>query len=178
VTKSLYVIGGPGVGKSTAMRLAFPTMVGASPYKPAGFKLLRLTALGPGETMLGVWREDFPGTDGLSMAVLPEAVRWASEEPLPRAVVGEGQRLANVDFFLALAERSELTIAHLTASPEDLAARREGRTQNSQWQAAATTRAANVAAKARSYGLRVLDLDTSDIPAYGIAFWLSGKFSD
>ncbi|QDH93061.1 hypothetical protein QDA02_gp03 [Microbacterium phage Margaery] len=157
MTDSLYLLGAPGVGKSTAMSWVINHL--GLDIAPDNTRIQgRLTGHGlfewtTGETMgvyLGKHREDFPGTDGLSMAVAPDARAWAStlrrdrEEGL-RYVFGEGQRLGNVGFLTALAEHTWLTVVLLTASQIAMDARRadRGSTQSPSWMQGAETQARN-----------------------------------
>jgi adenylate kinase family enzyme len=151
VTVALYLIGPPGVGKSSALavlqrRLAFdpPTLLWGSLLRGQVWRRAGLTA----GIRLGVPRDKFGGTDGLSMGVHPQAVDWAQNGRLPKALVGEGQRLATVAFLSSLAERCDLTVAHLTASQDTLDARcaARGSNQAPAWRMGAAHRAANLAA--------------------------------
>jgi hypothetical protein len=82
------------------------------------------------------------------MGVHPQAVDWAQNGRLPKALVGEGQRLATVAFLSSLADRCDLTVAHLTASQDTLDARcaARGSNQAPAWRMGAAHRAANLAA--------------------------------
>lgn len=176
MTKALYVIGAPGVGKSTALLHLFPCMKGSAAHAVPEYPLLKLTALGPGTAMLGVWRNDFPGTDGLSMAVLPQAVEWARCAPaLPKILIGEGQRLANLRFLVELHDRPdvELTVVYLYAKAEEMTKRRAHRTQNQQWVKAASTRAFNVMRQCDEYGITTMPLNTEGAPPHAVAAWMS-----
>lgn len=153
----LYVVGEPGVGKSTFTACLLDDLgLKVGPY----VKLLGLLSghplVGPpGSALnsgmyLGRRRAQFPGTDALSMGVQPDAVAWLSQAPsLPDLIVGEGQRLGNVGFLDAGLSRVDSTVIHLVG--EDVAAlRREARGtgQNEGWVRASRTRAANFAAAA------------------------------
>ncbi|AWY05258.1 hypothetical protein SEA_MEMENTOMORI_3 [Microbacterium phage MementoMori] len=157
MTDALYLLGAPGVGKSTVMRGVIDHL--GLDVNPDNYRIhKRLTGHGlfewtTGETMgvyLGKHREEFPGTDGLSMAVAPDAREWAAtlrrdREEGVRYVFGEGARLGNVGFLTALAEHTWLTVVHLTADEDALTARRDerGSAQRPSWMRGATTAAAN-----------------------------------
>jgi hypothetical protein len=143
--RAAYVIGAPGVGKTTALELAFPAVAPAE-RAPGPFGLLWLTPIAGG-WRLGRPRARFSGTDALAMNVHPQAVAWALAAPMPEVVVGEGQRLATAAFLDALRSRGTVRLIHLTADPLELERRRAGRGQNETWVRAATTRAANLAAE-------------------------------
>lgn len=165
---ALYLIGGPGVGKSTVLAAAFPPLPDQE-YRPPDHPLLWLTPTAGGATMLGRWRDRFPGTDALSYGVHPQAVTWAQHAELPAVLVGEGQRLGTVQFLTALAARTPTRVVWLRAHPTTLAARRNGRTQNPAWVAAAETRAANLAANLAAAGVPVGTIDTTTISAARVA---------
>lgn len=173
MTRSLYVLGAPGVGKSTLVKmwrevngwvtLSDPrTLLGAlkghTMVSPDG---------DPSGVYLGRQRDLYPGTDALSMAVAPHARAWA--EGLGASdvemVVGEGARLGNVGFLRALAENSELTLVLLMASETALTARREGRgsTQSPSWMRGAATGALNAYTAAEGLATEAHVIDTSEI---------------
>lgn len=140
--RALYVVGPPGVGKTTAVNGAFPAL--GAPEKVG--ELMWVQPIRDG-LRLGRDRASFGGTDALGMAVHPEACRWAEWAPLPDYVVGEGQRLATRQFLGTLAQRGGLRVVHLVADPEVLAERRRGRTQNAAWVRGSETKAARIAAQ-------------------------------
>lgn len=168
--RSVYLVGAPGVGKSTLMtRLLAAWFV--LPDEPLN-GLLRghpLVSRSDGETpgvYLGRQRRSYPGTDALSMGVSPDAVTWAAFHPLPAVVLGEGARLGTGKFLGTLAARTDLLLVHLRADPEALAARRAGRgsDQNEAWTRGVRTAARRAADQAAAWpGVRVLDLDTTSL---------------
>jgi len=174
VTRAIYVIGAPGVGKSTATWGAFPAAPGAPFWSPEGYPMVKLTGCQGGVLQLGKYRPAFPGTDALGMAVVTQATSWVANTPpneLPSVLVGEGARLANLRFLGALHRRGDvyLTVVHLTAADRSLATRRSGRTQNASWVKGATTRAYNLAAELRTQGFEVMAWDTTDAdPLYAV----------
>jgi energy-coupling factor transporter ATP-binding protein EcfA2 len=93
----LYLIGEPGVGKSTL----FEYLTRELPYEEA------LTPFAHRVYDCGVWelgrrRENFSGTDALSMSVQPK-VEQLLEGIHPKLVMAEGDRLANDRFYKYLA---------------------------------------------------------------------------
>lgn len=184
MTDSLYLLGAPGVGKSTAMAAFLDTRDLAVAPDPSRIKG-KLTGHGlygvlSGETRgiyLGRMREEFPGTDGLSMAVAPDARAWAAtlsrqHEGGMQYVVGEGQRLGNPGFLTALAENTWLTVVLLTATPEALTARREdrGSTQSPSWMQGAATQARNTFdAMVKGPINRAVEIDTTALTPDEIA---------
>lgn len=103
----LYIIGEPGVGKSTLVA----AMTEGLPYDETDspFPFRRYDC---GVTELGKRREDFSGTDALALNVQPTVVAYL-EAVQPKLVLAEGDRLANQKFFNAL-EKLGYTV-HVTA---------------------------------------------------------------
>jgi ribose 1,5-bisphosphokinase PhnN len=174
----VYVIGPPGAGKSTLMAeltkncARFPSE-GVIPHEA----LVRGHDVVGAE--LGRRRDDFPGTDALSMSIMPRA-RQFLEAHYYRLVLGEGNRLGNAAFMQAAKDAGyNVTLVHLTAADEVLKVRRAGRTQNSQWARGAAKQAANLAQNA---DCKVIELDADRtvqelaeelflaVPALGVIF--------
>jgi GTPase SAR1 family protein len=180
VTTAIYIIGGPGVGKSTVMAELM------SGWEPGEY--VRLTereffghylehpVLGRG-LYLGRLREQYPGTDALSLSVQPQALKWAESISSDLTMVfGEGSRLANLAFLSALGRQTQLLVVHLTAGEEIARERRSQRpddgnwktgqrdTQSEVWVRAQTSRAANLAKALRDRArfLNIVDIDTTD----------------
>jgi len=113
----VYVIGMPGVGKSTAVATAMDllgwqvTEERATPFAH--------TVYDSGAIQLGRNRAHFSGTDALSMSVSPLAVEFMRTLPAP-LVLGEGDRLGTAKFLLAVAVMPDviLEVVHLEAPPQ------------------------------------------------------------
>lgn len=126
----LYIIGVPGSGKTTLMRqlvLGRRRRVIAKPFAH--------TMYADGLVQLGRDREQFGGTDALSMSVQPQVVAALEAQAWPR-VVAEGDRLANPSFFAAARNAGyEVDVALLDAAPELAAERRaeRGSDQSDSW---------------------------------------------
>lgn len=127
MTTSVYLLGEPGVGRSTVMgELLSPWSVGPAVVlrgdlvgEPFGDQD-RIRGL-----HLGVRRGHRSGTETLPGTALADAVAWAHlTRALPRWVLGEGARLAHHRFLAALSTRGPLLVVHLTASPKVCASRR------------------------------------------------------
>lgn len=184
----VYLVGAPGVGKSTVMAVLtaglhrVPRVSGQLRYDGL------YPATAPPQTPrcvgveLGARREKFSGTDALGMAVNPDAIGWISDttEPL---VLGEGARLANARFLLAAVMAGyRLHLVHLSADPAVLAARRaqRGSNQNPAWLRGAETRARRImdsmqvdASLHRIYTERltpqeIADLLVKEVPVLGV----------
>lgn len=101
--KVVYLIGAPGSGKSTALRLA--TEHWSLHYEMKEPFAHRVYDEG---IVLGRGAGPFPGTDTLSMSVNPLAIDFVRSRR--GLCVGEGDRLANRKFFRAC---GSLTLIHL-----------------------------------------------------------------
>lgn len=180
MTKSVYLIGPPGVGKSTLMERLLSGYERLHPMKHVGPP--RTTALvyepliGPGDqeptgVSLGYRRQSFSGTDALGMSVNPQAIAWV-ESGAARAwaeVWGEGARLANKAFLRALDRHTELTVIELVAPWAELTARcrERGSDQADSWRRGAGTRAAKLASQLMMDGVRVHTVD-ADRPVFDV----------
>ncbi len=149
----VYLVGPPGVGKTTLMaELTKHCRRGARTKPFAHDHLLRpdpatgLWSSDPVAIELGKQRDAFSGTDALSMSVQPLAVDWIIGRP-HTLVLGEGARLATVGFLGAAAVSGyDVHLVHLEASPATLDVRRVGRgsSQSPQWMRGAETRARRI----------------------------------
>ncbi|UDL16200.1 hypothetical protein SEA_KOZIE_4 [Microbacterium phage Kozie] len=180
MTDSLYLLGAPGVGKSTALAGVLDRLGLVTTPEPSrlhgtlrGHALIEHASGAVVGAYLGVMRPQFPGTDALSMAVSPHAREWVAslgehgESHAPRRIVGEGARLGTVGFLGDLGAATTLTLIHLRADDNRLEARRDGRgsTQSPAWMRGAATRARNayLGAIAADAPARFADIDTSDL---------------
>lgn len=127
--KVLYLIGEPGIGKTSAMR-ELTDRLGPSVEmtKPFAHRMGDLWA------EMGRRRGTFSGTDSLSMSVQPLAIEWLRSRPAP-LVLGEGDRLGNASFFDQVSTFADLRIVGLVGAPGVAARRRElrGSEQDPQW---------------------------------------------
>lgn len=114
--RTIYLIGAPGAGKSTAMKRALEIRRWGQPTE----KLTPIPHLdyGAGLIQLGRVRETgFSGTDALGMAINPRAIEFIESRPAA-IVIGEGDRLANAGFLSAADRTGILTIVWLDVPPE------------------------------------------------------------
>jgi energy-coupling factor transporter ATP-binding protein EcfA2 len=143
--KLLYVIGEPGVGKTTLVRAVtqLPCEVQTKPY-------ISWTHYTDKACQLGYDRKPFGGTDALGMAAQNHVLAWLNTKPY-RYILGEGDRLANMKFLKAVEEIGyDVTLAVLTCSPELLERRRAKRNaqldkkQDEKWLKTRTTKVTNL----------------------------------
>lgn len=132
MTRSVYLLGEPGVGKSTVMRHLLEGWT-AGPYERWTSREMFGHYLAHPEqghgAYLGHLRPEYPGTDALSLSVAPQALIWLASLPLLGLdyVFGEGARLAHASFLAELGAQTELTVVYLTAPAEVAAERRLAR---------------------------------------------------
>lgn len=171
MTKSVYLIGGAGAGKSTFMAELL-NLLGAqlgplqdlhSARNAKALVTLRGHAFRDG-LYLGRMRDEFPGTDGLDRASSTTAVQWLQMGRLPHRIVGEGATLATRPFLTELSERTELLVLHLMA-PLDI--RRERGVQRGSNQAetflqGTATRSSNLAEALLKTRATVVPIDTTN----------------
>lgn len=133
--KLIYLIGEPGVGKTTTMR-ELTSQLGPAVQvdKPLAHRI------GAGWMELGKQRGLFSGTDALSMSVQPTAIVWLkrlAERNEVGTVLGEGDRLGTASFLDAVERFAEVRLVVLTAAPGVAEQRRDSRGQtfafNPQW---------------------------------------------
>lgn len=114
--RTIYLIGAPGSGKSTALKRALEIRRWGDPVQ----KLEPIPHLdyGAGLIQLGRVRETgFSGTDALGMAINPRAIEFLESRPA-NIVLGEGDRLANAGFLGAADRTGVLTLIWLDVPPE------------------------------------------------------------
>lgn len=165
MTRSVYILGGSGSGKSTAMaHLLDGWAIG--PYtKWTTKEMFGHTVCHPSKGLgayLGHLRDAYPGTDALSLSVQPQALLWLDAVPLLGLdwVFGEGVKLSNPTFLAKLASVTDLTVVYLDLDPEEAARRRAargGKQMTERWATATFSRARNAAQACREAGIRVVE---------------------
>jgi hypothetical protein len=167
VTRSIYIIGAPGSGKSTAMAQLLEGWA-MGPYTRWQREIyghyLEHPERGRG-AYLGHLRPEFPGTDALSLSAGPRAVEWLDALPLLGLdwVLAEGARLAHMGFLLALNEATDLTVVYLDVDPEVAAQRRidrGGKQLSEKFCKTMTTKSANIYKGCKEAGITIV----KDVP--------------
>ena len=143
--KVIAIGGEPGSGKSTLMKRVIKHFALEPKYD--SFKLV------PYLTkdyifVLGKYEEGevFSGTDRMSMAVQPEAVKFLASLPTESVVIYEGDRLFNNSFLEHCLENYGLDIIYLKTTKEVRQERykERGSNQNETWLQGRETKVANI----------------------------------
>lgn len=161
--RALFIVGAPGVGKTSAVRLG----LGADPFtvpKPR-WTIGRDGAVWAAGHYLG---QTFDGADTVPYNGAREALTFWERKATARLTIFDGDRFSNeaaiAHVEAALGEANVLCV-HLTAGGSVLDARRaaRGSKQNASWMAGRVTKASNVATRFQSLGRLALALDTSSL---------------
>jgi pantothenate kinase len=145
----IIVMGEPGTGKTTLVR---EVMKLTGPWQNyfTEFKLVPFHGNKNKCVILGKYEEGetFAGTDRMSMAVQPEAVKFLAEcnEKGVQAILFEGDRLTNVSFLENCLDNYDTSIIYLDVSPESREARyvERGSNQSEQFIRGRVTKYANI----------------------------------
>lgn len=158
VSRLVYIIGEPGVGKTTALEIycgRFFPVDDADPIPHRAWLDRDRLAF----VTLGRHRPPFSGTDTLSLGIQPRAVAWLTSPGAPDLVIAEGDRLANAKFFDAIVDSGRrLDVVHLTLDPATAEARRDARgsTQDPAWIKGRRTKVERLS---RDYWATLIDTD-------------------
>lgn len=149
MAKVVYLCGAPGTGKTTlTRRLLEHYGVDKTPLTDSAWPLVPFHSDGKGLFVLGKYEdgEVFSGTDRMSMAVQPEAIKFIDGLPDNATVFGEGDRLFTNSFMQHCNENHNLSIYLLTTT-EDVRLERykeRGSNQNETWLAGRLTKIRNI----------------------------------
>jgi GTPase SAR1 family protein len=167
VTKSVYIIGSAGAGKSTFTQQLLDNL-GAKLGPLEDLHSLRnakalVTLRGhrwPGGIYLGCMRDEYPGTDGLDRASSPVGAQWLNEGDVPDVLVAEGATLATRPFLTALAQDTDLMLVHLVVEEfvRELRFMERGSSQDERFVQNTVTRSANLF---RDIDCQKIEVDTS-----------------
>lgn len=115
--KLIGIVGEPATGKTTLVRAVLKRL--GNEYTPFKYRLVYGRQYPSGLFVLGIYRdgEMFGGTDRLSMAVQPDAIRFLKKVPDHATVLFEGDRLTRAGFLRAAGEGLLLFV--LEASPSE-----------------------------------------------------------
>lgn len=184
-TRSLYLIGHAGAGKSTFMGELLAELgvqlgplveiAGKANVKKIVYLRGHYTTDGEG-LYIGRMRDYYPGTDGLERTTSPVGDMWLrGDDPKPRWIISEGNTLATEAFLHALHDTTAAMVMHLFCDSavlhERFAAR--GSTQKESFVTNTATRSRNLATKARAWGGLVLPVDTGDRGSWDLALDLA-----
>lgn len=172
----VYLIGEPGVGKSTLTALALPELANDfGRLNHIGFEVWNGPIGGQQLYYVGSPRHPgFPGTDRLSMSVAPLFLDWLTAvgpHTDDGIIYAEGDRLGNASTLSAAADLLPTHIIRVVAAPELIAARRAGRgsNQNDIWLRGRITKINNLEAalidRLPAPGLRYTVLPNDEDPA-------------
>lgn len=189
MSRSVYLVGGAGTGKSTFMaQLLLELGAVAGPLidlhaKRNAKALVTLRgheiSIEDGRTglYLGYLRPgNHPGTDGLDRASGATGVEWLQQTRLLPFIVGEGATLATRPFLAELNRATELMVLHLRCDSEAELARRfarRGTTQKPSFVASTQTAARNRASELEKEGANVVHVDTTQPDACDLALDLA-----
>lgn len=179
MVKSVYVLGGSAVGKSSFSQKVIDGLgdqgarlsedrvdLHQKPNKRYTVTLRGqefLDGIHPRGIYLGYYRDSYPGSDGLDRASSPAAAEWLTIQKEYGFIFSEGATLSTDRFLGALAEETELLVVHLVCDPMETELRMWGRGDGPSSPSFATgtaTRSANRVANLPK-GTAVLELDTS-----------------
>lgn len=179
MTRSVYIIGGAGTGKSTftgelLRRVGEPLGPLEDLYTKPNSRGTQITLrghrVGREGLYLGCMRDSFPGTDGLDRVSYIPGEEWL-EGSLPDFIIGEGATLAVRRFIRALHMNTELLLVHLTCEDwvKELRLAERGSEQADSFVLGTATRAANLARDMQAEGVQVVTAETSEMYDWGIA---------
>jgi hypothetical protein len=182
MTRSVYVIGGAGSGKSTFTAELLET-IGSEMGKLRDLHTKRNARGNPvtlrghdtddGGLYIGCMRDEFPGTDGLDRASSIAGEEWLEQAGADAYsyIIAEGATLATRRFLYALQDRTELLLVHLFVDEliADLRFLQRGSSQDPRFVLNTVTRSANLLRDMQDRGALTATVDTADIGQWSTA---------
>lgn len=113
MSQAIYLIGAPGVGKSTLTAALLEPLTTTAPQEHD--QPVAHTCYDNGWAHLGKAGKTFPGTDTLPYTAIDTIEAWLDSDDRPNRLIGEGDRLA-VDRFIKCLHRNyeHVVLLHLT----------------------------------------------------------------
>lgn len=178
MTRSVYIVGGAGTGKSTFMSEVLLNVGGQmgplidihqTPNSKGTIITLRGHEIdapyGIG-IYLGYMRESFPGTDGLDRISSLPGVSWVDSGGATEYsfVVAEGLNLCTKPFISSLTENTGMLLVHLHVDPvvQDIRFLQRGSMQNETFVQTSITRSANMLRHVQKLDCETVSVDTDD----------------
>jgi hypothetical protein len=184
MTRSLYILGGAGAGKSTFMgqlvekfAMTFDDLESLHTERnargnPVTLRGHRVQSYdGQDGLYIGCMREQYPGTDGLDRASSLPGKIWLETEELPEFIIAEGATLSTRPFLTALHENTDLLLVLLHAESwvTELRFLQRGSNQNPSWVHNTNTRSVNLLNDLTKQGARGAIVDSADPAAWALA---------
>jgi len=145
--KVIAIFGEPGCGKSTLMRRLIREMDMENSPVNNSFKLVPYHQK-DNIYILGKYEEGevFAGTDRMSMAVQPEAIKFLESLPADSIVLYEGDRLGTASFLENCNDKYDLTAVYLKTDREIRQERyaERGSNQNATWLSGRESKISNI----------------------------------
>ena len=145
--KVVAIFGEPGSGKSTLMRRVLCDFGFPNDSLKEDFKLVPYHKH-ENKYVLGKYEEGevFAGTDRMSMAVQPEAIKFLDTLPNDSVVFFEGDRLCTASFLEHCNSKFNLTMVYLQTAPDTRKVRyaERGSNQNETWLAGRESKISNI----------------------------------
>jgi len=170
MTRSVYIIGGAGTGKSTLMgelleghTLGSLEDLHSKPNSRGTVITLRGHQVDSDGMYLGCMRDSFPGTDGLDRVSYIPGEEWLETSILPSWIIAEGATLAARRFIRVLHATTDLLLVHLVADEfvVELRCMERGSKQDEKFVTGTTTRSFNLAHDMSKEGVQVWTVDTA-----------------
>lgn len=176
MTRSVYVIGAAGTGKSTftaallkrlGAKLGPLADIDGKPNAAGNIVTLRGHFMSNRDfhgVYLGVMRDEFPGSDGLDRASSPTGEQWLHFGDVPEVILAEGATLATRRFMSALHETTELLVLALRCDPvvHDLRLLARGAGQVTSFVRSTVTKTENLASDLVKLGATVRWVEADD----------------